>query len=193
MATTVPPTQWSKSLRAIHLLLAIAVTAQLLVGSLMHSPEPGEPDSLGFLSHEVIGTLALVLLVIHWFWSVTHPDEGIRHQFPWTRTGMQRVASDLRGIVGRFRLPHGGPQDQGLVGFVHGLGMLATTAAATVGGTFVLARQAGMDRGTLEIIKDFHGFLAAMVWVYWGGHLAAAGLHSVLGQPVWRRMFRFKH
>lgn len=37
--------QWSRPLRAIHLLLATAVIAQLFTGSLMRSPHPGHTDS----------------------------------------------------------------------------------------------------------------------------------------------------
>ena len=183
---------WSRPLRIIHALLAAAVTAQLIVGSLMRHPHPGRPDTVSFISHEILGALILVLVIVHWAWSIRHPGEGRRHLFPWTRDGVQRMAAELARIVGRRQLPSGGPQDRGLAGFVHGLGLLAVTATVLVGALFFVTRAAGVGDATLERIKDLHDVLAVVTWAYWGGHLAAAVLHSLLHQPVWRRMFGFR-
>lgn len=184
---------WSQPLRWIHGLLAAAVTVQLLVGSFMQSPHPGRPDSFGFRVHAVMGALILALIVIHWAWSITHADEGIRHLFPWTRDGARQAGADLRAIVRRHALPHGGPRDRGLIGLVHGLGLLAVTAMVLIGATFYLARAAGAGQPVLEAIEATHDVFAVIIWVYWGGHLAAVVLHSLLAQPVWRRMFGSRH
>lgn len=183
--------RWSLPLRIIHALLAAAVSAQLLVGSLMRSPHPGRADTFGFMTHELLGALILVLVVVHWGWSIGHPGEGLKHLFPWTRDGLKRVASELARMAARRELPAGGPQDRGLAGFVHGLGLLAVTATVVVGALFFVARAAGADRAALERIEDLHDVLAIVTWVYWGGHLAATVLHGLLRQPVWRRMFGF--
>ncbi|MGH8113675.1 MAG: cytochrome b/b6 domain-containing protein [Rhodanobacteraceae bacterium] len=184
--------RWSRPLRVIHLLLAIAVTAQLFIGSFMRDPHAGQPDSFGFMSHEVIGAIILVLIVLHWIWSLTHPAEGIRHLFPWTRAEMRRVVNQLRQAVLKQHLPSGGPADRGLAGFVHGLGLLAISAMVVLGGTFFVSRAFGASRATLYIIKDVHDVGAVVVWIYWGGHLFAAIMHGVLGQPVMQRVFRLR-
>ncbi|MGB9429498.1 MAG: cytochrome b/b6 domain-containing protein [Gammaproteobacteria bacterium] len=182
---------WSRPLRLIHLLLAIAVTAQLFIGSFMHSPHSGRPDTFGFETHEILGATILALIILHWLWSCTHPHEGLRHLFPWTRQGLCNVIREFWQAVRYLRLPSGGPgaKGGGLVGFIHGLGLLAITAMAITGGVFYLSRMAGAGHDTLEIIEDVHDTFAVIAWIYWGGHLAVVVLHSLLRQPIWKRMF----
>lgn len=190
MATTVTTiAAWSRPLRAIHLLLAIAVTAQLFIGGFMRDPNPGRPESFGFMCHEVIGGCILVLIIVHWIWSVQHPDEGIRHLFPWTRRGMRRVIGQLQQAVLRRRLPDGGPADQGLAGFVHGLGILAISGMVVLGVAFFVCRTLGASDEVRYVIKNVHDVGAVVVWVYWGGHLFATLVHSLLRRPVWQAMF----
>lgn len=184
-----PAAQWSRPLRLIHLLLAAAVSTQLFIGSFMRSPHPGRPDTFGFMSHEVIGAIILALIIVHWLWSFTHPHEGLRHLFPWTRAGLRNVGNELWQGVRYLRLRAGGPGNGDLAGFVHGLGLLAVTAMVITGGIFFLSRTMGAGRDTLELIEDVHDTFAVITWVYWGGHLAASVLHSLLRQPVWKRMF----
>lgn len=181
---------WSRPLRLIHLLLAIAVTIQLFLGSFMHSPRFGHPDSASFEAHEILGAVICVLIILHWIWSCTHPHEGLRHLFPWTRSGMRTAFEELRAGICNLRLPSAGPgsRDGGLAGFIHGLGLLAVTAMVIIGGAFFLLRMAGAAHGDLEIIKNVHDVFAIIVWVYWGGHLTATMLHSLLRQPVWKGM-----
>lgn len=184
--------QWSRPLKTIHFLLAAAVTAQLFIGSFMRSPHPNRPDSFGFMSHEVLGATILVLIVVHWSWSLTHPQEGLHHLFPWTKAGMKNVLLELWTSVRYLRLPPGGPGDHGLAGFVHGLGLLAITAMVVTGGTFFFARLGGASWHVLNILEnDVHDVFAVIAWTYWGGHLGATAIHSLLRQPIWQRVFSF--
>lgn len=184
------PGQWSRPLRLLHLLLAIGVTAQLFIGSFMRSPHSGHPDSFGFKIHEILGFTILALIILHWLWSFTHPNEGLRHLFPWTRAGMRNVITELWQGVRYQRLPPGGPgKDGGLAGFIHGLGLLDIPAMVITGATFYFSRMAGASHGTLEIIEDIHDTFAVIAWIYWGGHLATALLHSLLRRPILKRMF----
>jgi cytochrome b561 len=184
------PKQWSRPLRLLHLLLAIAVTAQLFIGSFMRSPHHGRADSVGFEVHEILGFTILVLVLLHWVWSYKHPNEGLRHLFPWTRSGLCSVYSELLQAVRQRRLPPGGPgTDGGLAGFVHGLGLLAVTAMVVTGSVFYFSRMSGVGRNTLEIIEDIHDSLAVITWVYWGGHLAMTLFHSLMHQHTFSHMF----
>lgn len=180
---------WSRPLRTLHLLLAIAVTLQLFIGSFMRDPHPGRPDSFGFMTHEVIGATILALIVLHWAWVLTHPAEGARHLFPWTGRGLQQVVDELWQAVRWQRLPSGGARHAGLAGFIHGLGLLAVTATVALGASFFIVRAAGAGLGMRVPIKNVHDVFAIVVWVYWGGHLFTTIMHSLLHQPVWRTMF----
>ncbi|MGH8403294.1 MAG: cytochrome b/b6 domain-containing protein, partial [Gammaproteobacteria bacterium] len=113
---------------------------------------------------------------------------------PWTRAGMRNVIKEFWQGIRYLRLPPGGPgKDGGLAGFIHGLGLLAITAMVTTGATFYFSRLAGAGRDTLEIIEDIHDTFAVIAWIYWGGHLAAATLHSLLRQPILKRMFSLEN
>lgn len=187
-----PAGQWSRPLRVIHLSLAIAVSAQLFIGSFMRSPHTGRPDTFGFMSHEVIGAIILALVILHWLWSFTHPREGLGHLFPWTHSGLRNVVNELWQGLRYQRLRAGGPGNSDLAGFVHGLGLLAVTAMVITGGIFFLSRTLGAGHDTLDLIEDVHDTFAVITWIYWGGHLAATVLHSLLRQPVWQRMFSLR-
>lgn len=184
------PAEWSRSTKVLHLLLAVTVTLQLFIGSFMRSPHPQQPDSLGFRAHEVLGSVVLAVLVAFWVWAWARPEAGVRHLFPWNRAGLRQVRADFAALLRRRQLPAGGPQDRGLAGFVHGLGILALSALALIGASFFFARLAGASWATLRLIEDAHDVFAALLWAYWGGHLAMVLLHGWLGQPLWRPMFR---
>jgi len=186
--------RWSRPLRLLHLLLAIGVTVQLSIGSFMHSPRQGRPDSFGFETHEILGLTLLALVVLHWLWSLTHPNEGLRHLFPWTRAGLRRVLTEFWQAVRYQQLPSGGPDvDSGLAGFTHGLGLLAVTGMALTGCAFYLSRMAGAGHVALEIIEDIHDTLAVITWIYWSGHLAVTVLHSLFRHPTFMRMFSLRN
>lgn len=186
-----PSPEWSRTAKILHLLLALLVTLQLFVGSFMRSPHARQPDSFGFISHEILGAAIVCVLIAFWCWACARPEAGVRHLFPWNRAGRRQVASDLRALLGRRQLPAGGPQDRGLAGLVHGLGMLTVSALGVVGASFFFARLAGASWGTLNLIEDAHDVFAALLWAYWGGHLAMVLLHTGLGHPVWQSIFRF--
>lgn len=188
-----PVGRWSTPLRLLHLLLAVAVTTQLFIGSFMRSPHTGRPDTFGFETHEILGFTILALILLHWLWSFTHPQEGLGHLFPWTRKGISRVLAQFWQAVRYQKLPSGGPDvDSGLAGFTHGLGLLAVTGMALTGCAFYLSRMAGAGRDALGIIEDVHDTLAVITWIYWSGHLAVTLLHSMFRHPTFMRMFSLR-
>lgn len=181
--------QWSRPLRLIHLLLAISVTAQLIIGATMRGPWPGRPESLGFEVHVVLGFSILALILLHWAWSIAHPEEGIGHLLPWTRAGLRSIVEEVRRSYHERQLPPGGPGG-GVAGLVHGLGLLAITGLAMTGGLFYLLHVGGAGRGEVKPVLLMHGTLAVIAWIYWGGHLIITVLHSLLRHPTFAQMFR---
>ncbi len=187
------PGRWSRPLRLLHLLLAISVTAQLILGGVMDGPRPGRPESASFEIHEVLGFSILALIILHWWWSFTHPAEGVHHLFPWTRAGLRNVFRDFWRSVRHLRLPAGKPGEEGnLAGFTHGLGLLAITAVAVSGGLFFILRLSGASRVLLHDVAELHGDVAVLAWTYWGGHLGVTVLHSLLRHPTFTQMFSLR-
>lgn len=186
-------TVWARPTRLLHFGLATTVTFQLLISLVMEAPEAGEKrsafESLSFEIHEWVGMAALFVVLAHWIWSIRSRDNSnIGYLFPWGKTGLESVMNDLRALKNR-RLPEGGGQG-GLPGFMHGLGFLAVTGMAATGGIlFFILPEDGSKNALAELFHHIHGFIANFVWAYWGGHLAAALLHKMMGHDTVKNMF----
>jgi cytochrome b561 len=175
--------RWPLPTRFLHLGLAAAVTAQLFVSLVMEPPadqKAGEAmAAFAYEIHETVGLFALAVVLLHWLWSLAQTGEGNwRHLLPWGAQGRREVMADLRGLA-QQRLPEGGPRG-GLPGLVHGLGLLAVTAMALSGGLlFLYLPEHGEPHGWVEIVEEFHETIAALVWTYWGAHIAMGVLHQL--------------
>ncbi|MGH8125527.1 MAG: hypothetical protein ACREPK_06755 [Rhodanobacteraceae bacterium] len=61
-----------------------------------------------------------------------------------------------------------------------------------IGAAFFVLRAIGANRAMLGIVEDVHDRFAVVVWIYWGGHLAATASHVLLRQPVWKHMLNLR-
>lgn len=184
---------WDRGTRWLHGGLALTVSFQLFVSLVMEVPQPGlrpQPlGRLGFQGHEGAGVAVIVLVALHWIWSLSH-DRGrpIRHLFPWGRLGRGEIAADL-GNLRAGRLPPGGPAG-GLAGFVHGLGFLAVTGMAVLGGLMLLVMGKGAQSALFHRLADAHSLLANFVWLYWLGHVAMVVVHEARGHRILAGIFK---
>jgi len=183
--------KWSLPTRILHLGLVLTVSAQLFISLIME--EPDEVSSgishLAFNAHEIIGLFALLIVFLHWGWSVFTPSsEGTKHLLPWTGTARDQVLNDLKRVF-RGKFPslnkHGG-----LIGLIHGLGLLAVTGIAATGGVlYFIYPETGEPGWIAEAYTEIHEFLATLVWIYWIGHVGMAILHEVNGRRQIVNMF----
>ena len=182
---------WSLQTRFLHLGLVGTVTAQLATSLIMSDPDEkgGGLGHLAFEAHEKLGLTALGIALMHWMWSIfSQADRGLKYLFPWGKDGRQAVMADLKYMrTGRFSKVS---KRGGLPGLVHGLGLLAVTATAMVGGViFVLLPESGSPGALAEAFMELHEGLATLVWAYWIGHGGAALIHHFSGDDVLWRMF----
>lgn len=187
--------QWSIQTRLLHLGLALTVSLQLMVSLVMEAPDHEDASKLAraaFEAHEFIGLAALLIVVLHWLWSLSsRADGGLAHLFPWGGAALAQVKADTSALL-KGRLPDGGPRG-GLPGFAHGLGFLAVTAMAITGGVlFIIFPEVGEPSETVEAVAEVHEFIATLVWVYWGGHIALGVLHKGAGHSTIKDMFNLK-
>ncbi len=184
---------WARQTRFLHFGLAATVTFQLLISLVMEAPEAGEKrsvlESTTFEIHEWVGMAALLVVIIHWIWSLRAKDNSnLRFLFPWGKEGFSSMMKDLREIKS-LKLPEGGGRG-GLPGFVHGLGFLSATGMALTGGIlFFILPEDGSKNATAELFHDIHGFIANFIWAYWWGHIAAAVIHKKMGHDTVKNMF----
>jgi cytochrome b561 len=175
--------------------MALTVSLQLLISLIMEPPDEEHASALAraaFEAHEAVGLTAVVIVVIHWLWSMlAKADGGLAHLFPWSGAAWAEVKTDVSGLMNR-QLPQGGPRG-GLPGLVHGLGFLAVTAMAITGAVlFVIFPEHGKPNDTVNFIAEVHSLISNFVWAYWGGHIAMALMHKRSGHSNVKDMFTLK-
>ncbi len=184
---------WDRPTRFLHLGLALTVTIQLLVSLVMVSPASSHPSTpfthAGFVVHEWVGLFALLIVTVHWAWSIrSSGTASLGHLFPLDRNGRREIAAEIRGLLSG-RLAPSGPRGS-LAGLVHGLGLAAATAMAVTGGMlFVMLPSSGEPSALAHNVGDLHSLISELVWTYWFGHVAMALLHHFKEDDTLRRMF----
>ncbi len=178
---------WSRESRWLHAGIAFGVTWQLF-SSLWMTPSwaKAEYNSLGgilFSLHAWVGLMTALFILWHWLWLAS--DAGARRQlFPW-RGPWAQVLAEAKGLL-QGSLPPTGPHG-GLVGLVHGLGLLAVTWMGLTGAAiFFFLPQGGTSPGaTLHSLVPLHTLLANIVWAYWIGHVSMVALHVLRRDRIW--------
>ncbi len=185
--------RWSLPTRLLHLGLVTTVTAQLGLSLVMAPPDEENISALAsatFEAHEVIGMIAVVVVLAHWLWTLSSQvDGGLKHLFPWRGDARSEVVAETKALL-NGQLPEGGARG-GLPGFIHGLGFLAVTGMAITGGTlFFILPESGALPPVVDLFAESHEMIASLVWLYWGGHGAVALMHHLQGHSVLKDMFR---
>ena len=187
--------KWSIQTRLLHMGMAITVSLQLFVSLVMEAPDEKDASDLAqaaFEVHEVIGMAALLIVVLHWLWSLSsQADGGIARLFPWGGAALAEVKADIGKLMQR-QLPDGGSRG-GLPGLVHGLGFLAVSGMVISGGVlFFIFPETGEPGATVEFFAEIHEFIANLVWLYWIGHIALGVMHKRAGHTTVQEMFNLK-
>lgn len=188
---------WSRVTRFLHLGLALSVTLQLFISLVMKVPKPGmAADGLAyefFEAHEIVGLTALAFVLLHWIWLFRASDTHFSTLFPWGREGIKQIVQDLKALSKRQLLP-GGPGAGGLVGLIHGFGLLAVTGMTATGGAiFYLMETHQIPSKLAHDIMAIHELIAGFVWVYWAGHGGMALLHTLAGHDTLQKMLSLKN
>jgi cytochrome b561 len=186
---------YSRWIRVLHALLAIAITFQLGVSLVMSHPSPKRPmppaGALYFRWHEWVGLFALAVLVAGWAYRVIAWKRASQARlFPWiTLGGLRALMREARDFLSLrwTRIP----QDGALAGTAHGMGLLLVTAMAVSGGLIYWALGPNDTvTPTVRSVGSVHAFLATFTWVYLCGHAAMALWHQYAGHATLVRMFR---
>ena len=178
-----------------HAALAVGISLQLLVSTVMDAPKNGVAAmglaGQAFEVHETLGLSLLAVLIVHWGWSLTGSvKHGIAHLFPWfSKVRLAALRDELRQLR-KFRLEY--PETPSpLAGAVHGLGLLTATALAATGLVIYLSSD-GFLSVNVDSVKDIHGALGTVMWVDLVGHAGMAALHQWLGHRTVTQMFMLK-
>ena len=143
-----------------------------------------------FQVHEKIGMALLVLLVLHWLWSLSgHVQDGFGHLFPWfSKERMAKVIVEAKEAL-KFKLSD--PEiSNALAGAVHGLGLLAATGMAATGTViFFNLSESGHMTKLGETFHHMHGTIAPLMWAYLIAHVVITVIHKRMGHSNVKEMF----
>ena len=171
--------------KIMHLGLAAFGIAAFLTGEFA---EDGS-NSTGYLLHAYLGlSLALFMLlrIIPGFSSSTEMSFSGWSIFSRRQWGL--VVQDLRTLLS-LRIPERG-RHEGLAGITQAFGLLIFAMMALTGtGLFVLG--GAEESAMFEAIEEIHETGESLIPLYLGMHVGAVVLHTLAGNPIWKRMFSF--
>jgi cytochrome b561 len=185
--------------RLHHLIIAAGITAQMLTSLVMVNPRPGRLPNEWYEVHETIGMILLAVVVLYWLRSVARSlarGSGLR-LFPWFS---KRLLGDLRDdvaltsrLAAKMQLPPEGDEPRPLPAAVQGAGLLLALALAATGTTVALSMAPdGATSPVIHAIKEIHGTIGPLMWVYLVVHPVLGILHQLAGHDSLSRMFGFR-
>ena len=184
------PTRW------LHAGIALGVATQLGLSLFMEAPDDkdkvmatGLPLEL-FEVHEKVGMTLLVILALHWLWSLSgHVQGGIGHLFPWF--SKERMANVISEAKDTLNLKITDPAvSTALAGAVHGLGLLAVTSMAASGAVvFFNLSETGHITELGDAFKELHEIIAQLIWLYLVSHVAMVVVHVRKGHTSIMEIF----
>ena len=182
---TIANQNYSLPAKWIHLGLAGFGIAAYLTAELAE----GGSRSAGYLLHAYLGlSLAAIMLLRLGAGAGRSPSLGFRHWSLFSAAQWRMVFEDLRGML-TLKVPDRG-RHEGIAGLVQALGLLLFAWMASTGtGLYLLG---GADNSVYELFEEAHEVGEGLIPLYLLLHVGAVFLHTVIGQPVWRRMFRFQ-
>ncbi len=180
--------EWDIGTKVLHGGLSTILTFELFGGLLVSDPN----TRMYFIIHEWSGILAAAILMVEWLW--IYADRQGNILFPWKSNGRSAIKADILGLL-KGKLPQTG-RTVGLPGFWHGIGILSMTGLAITGVLiyFVIpggrgASSSSAGAGAFTMLSGVHREISYVAWVYWIGHVSAAIIHQMQGDPVFRAMF----
>jgi len=183
--------------RLLHLCIVVGVVSQMLVSLVMVYPKPGRPENAWFELHEMVGLSLLGVFTAHWIWSIVKMRVFAEPLllFPWfstqARRALQQDLIETLREVRQFRLPYSRTATP-LPAAIQGLGLLLGLFLAATGAIIFFGMEAdGKMSGLIHGVKEVHGAVSVLMWVYLAVHPTLGILHHFAGHDVLTRVFWF--
>lgn len=188
--------KYDRVIRWLHASLAFLISAQLLSSLVMQVPRPGRErlitalGSSSFQLHRLTGMIVLLILCMHWVWSLSgHLPGGLAHLFPWAdRKRISHIIADIKLIL-QLRI-RDFPMESTLAGAVHGLGLIVASLMVLTGAFLYFGiSPAGEMSSFVHSMKKAHELIAKLMWAYLIGHVSMGTLHQWIGHKTVSEMF----
>ena len=147
-------------------------------------------NSLGYLLHAYLGlSLASFVLLRVIRGVVGSGPLRFSGWSPFSRRQWTLASQDLRSLL-QFKVPDRG-MHEGLAGLTQAFGLLIFGWMALTGtGLFFLVD--GPENALLEVVEEVHEIGEALIPLYLTLHVGSVILHSMAGNPIWKRMWKFR-
>lgn len=170
--------------RFIHLGMAVFGIAAYATAEL------AEEDSLGYLLHAYLGLSLGAFLLVRILGGLSGRD-GLSFSgwSPFSRRQWSLALDDVRRLV-RLDVPERG-MHEGLAGLTQAAGIaLFAWMGATGTGLFVLGE--GPESDLFEALEELHEVGESLIPLYLALHVGSVVVHTMVGHPIWRRMWTFR-
>jgi len=172
--------------KLIHLGIAVFGITAFLTGEFA---EDGN-ESLGYLFHAYLGLSLAGFMAVRIIGGLTSSEAlSFKSWSPFTKENLSLALEDLRSLL-TLNVPDRG-RHQGIAGLTQAFGLLIFGWMAITGtGLFLLASET--ESSVFEIVEETHEVGESLIPVYLALHVGAVILHSLSGNPVWKKMFSRK-
>jgi len=172
--------------KILHLGMAGFGIAAFLTGELAENGSA----STGYLLHAYLGlSLAAFVLVRIWRGVIDSGPLRFSGWSPFSARQWRLAFQDIRGLL-RLRVPERG-MHEGLAGLTQALGIAIFTLMGGTG-TWLFLLGSGSDSALFEGVEEVHEMGEALIPLYLALHVGSVLVHSLAGNPIWRRMWTFR-
>ena len=172
--------------KIIHLGIAAFGIAAFLTGELA---EDGS-ESLGYLLHTYLGLSLAAFILVRGLAGFTASESlSFKGWSPFSRQQRSLALEDFRTLL-KLGVPER-DRHQGLAGLVQALGLIIFAWMALTGtGLYVFG--GGIEGEVFELIEEVHEVGESLIPLYLALHVGAVVLHSLGGNPIWKKIFPVK-
>lgn len=172
--------------KLLHLGMAGFGIAAYLTGEL---GEEGY-NSLGYLLHAYLGLSLATFVLLRVLRGFVGPGPLRFSGWSPLSPGQWTMALQDIGTLVRFRVPERG-MHEGLAGLTQAFGIAVFAwMGATGTGLFLLG--GGPESDVFEFVEEFHEVGEALIPLYLVLHVGSVFVHSLAGNPIWRKMWAFR-
>lgn len=143
--------------------------------------------SSGYLIHAYLGlSLAAFMLVRGAFGLSNSKALSFKGWTPFSKQQRALALEDFRTLL-RFRVPER-ERHQGLAGLTQAFGLIIFAWMSITGtGLFLLGN--GAESMLFEFVEETHEVGESLIPLYLALHVGAVIIHTLSGNPVWKKMF----
>jgi len=169
----------------LHLGMAGFGIAAFLTGELA---EDGA-NSLGYLLHAYLGLSLATFVLLRVLRGFIGSGPLCFSDWSPLSSGQWKMAMQDLGSLVRFQIPERG-MHEGLAGLTQFFG-ITVFAWMGVTGTGLFLLGGGLESELFELVEEAHEVGEILIPVYLAFHVGSVLLHSLAGNPLWRKMWVF--